>query len=139
LAQSEQKSQFAGCLLYQAQREAVEVLLLHPAGRSKKWTIPQVEVSGNENFSEAAAKFTSEVAGVTTSSCEYLGSVEYPKRRLHCFFSQAKTDDEPTRHSLEFDGARFFPLHQAQQLLDKRQKQLLDSLTSTLQFYSQSA
>lgn len=127
-----QQEQFAGCLLYRKNHGSVEVLLVHPTGKSKRWQIPQIAVDADEDLAEAAAQQVRDETGVHAKGLDYLGSVDYAKRKLHCFYGEAKAGDQPQRHHLEINAARFVDLEDAGQILDKRQQQLLRALKSML-------
>jgi ADP-ribose pyrophosphatase YjhB (NUDIX family) len=128
------KNQFAGCVLYKPGK-TVEVLLVQPIGKGKKkWAIPQVEVDAQEDMAEAARAEVSDETGVQAKTVDYLGFVDYPKYRLHCFFGKAPKSAHPARHHLEVRESKFIPLDEAMELVDKRQQKLLSALSTSLVF-----
>jgi ADP-ribose pyrophosphatase YjhB (NUDIX family) len=132
--EAKQKNQFAGCVLYKGLK-AVEILLVQPIGKGKKkWSIPQVEVDADEDMAEAARAEVGDETGVHAKSVDYLGFVDYPRYRLHCFFGKAATSAQPHRKHLEVRDARFIPLDEAIELVDKRQQKLLNAFRTTLAF-----
>ncbi|MGH7192111.1 MAG: hypothetical protein ACREJM_01100, partial [Candidatus Saccharimonadales bacterium] len=72
--------------------------------------------------------------GVDVKELGYLGSVDYPKRRLHCFIGIDNQTAHPHKLRLKVKEARFFSISEAAAHLDKRQQQLLGSLMSMLAF-----
>jgi ADP-ribose pyrophosphatase YjhB (NUDIX family) len=135
MRQDEPFRTYAGCLLYRQHRGQTEVLLVQPVGNGKKrWQMPQVEADAGEDFEEAAHRQALEETGIDADEVHLLGFVDYPNRRLFCFFGKALSSHKPETLHLEIQDARFFPLDEARQLLDKRQKQLLGALESTLMF-----
>lgn len=134
--ESASKSQFAGCILFRATKaKNIEVLLVQPIGKGRKrWAIPSVEVGAEEEIAEAAKQVTQDEAGVHARNVDYLGFVEYPKYKLHCFFGQAAASASPSRKHLEVREAKFIPLEEALELVDKRQQKLLNALRSSIAF-----
>jgi ADP-ribose pyrophosphatase YjhB (NUDIX family) len=131
---AKEKNQFAGCILYKAGK-AVEILLVQPIGKGKKkWAIPDVEVDAEEDMAEAARSEVEDETGVHAKSVDYLGFVDYPRYRLHCFFGKVTHAAEPHRKHLEVRDVRFIPLDEAMELVDKRQQKLLSALKTSLVF-----
>jgi ADP-ribose pyrophosphatase YjhB (NUDIX family) len=134
--ESASKNQFAGCILFKTSKtKTVEVLLVQPIGKGRrKWAIPQVEVGAKEDMAEAARSEVHDETGVKAKSVDYLGFVDYPKYRLHCFFGQSAASADPHRKHLEVRDAKFIPLEEALELVDKRQQKLLNALRTSLAF-----
>lgn len=115
------------------------MLLVKPVGKGKKrWQIPQIEVSAGENFEEAAHRQALEETGIDADDLNYLGFVDYPKRRLHCFIGHAR-GGAPQVMRLEIQDAQFFTIEETQQLLDKRSQQLVNGLSSMMGMLKHSA
>lgn len=126
--------QFVGCILYKA-ANPVHVLLVQPVGKSrKKWAIPEVEVSSEEDMAKAVRHEVADETGLKVNEVDYLGHVDYPRGRLHCFFGKVNKNARPERGHLEVREVQFFPLNEARDLVDKRQLKLLDALASALVF-----
>lgn len=139
MVDSNPKNQFAGCILYKSGKPA-EILLVQPIDKERKrWAIPQVEVDAEEDMAEAARLEVADETGVKAKEVDYLGSVDYPRGRLHCYFGRVPKSAEPRRGHLEVRGAQFFPLNEAMELVDKRQKQLLNALATSLVFLAETA
>lgn len=133
------KNHFVACILYKPS-SPVEVLLVQPLGKGRKrWAIPEVEVDADEDMAEAARLEVAEETGVKVKEVGYLGSVEYPRGKLHCFFGRASKTATPKRGHLEVREAKFVTLSEAKSLVDKRQLQLLNSLETSLIFLQESA
>lgn len=134
MEQPTSKTRFAGCIVYKGAKHP-EVLLVQPVGKGrKKWSIPQVEVDADEDMAEAARAEVADETGVRARSVDYLGFVDYPKYRLHCFFGKAPNNATAQRHHLEVRDAQFIPLAEAMPLVDKRQQKLLSALSVSLVF-----
>lgn len=134
--ESARKNQFAGCILFKRSKaKPLEVLLVQPIGKGRnKWAIPQVEVDAKEDMAEAARNEAHDETGVTARNVDYLGFVDYQKYRLHCFFGLAPASAQPHRKHLEVREARFIPLDEALDLVDKKQQKLLNALRASLAF-----
>jgi ADP-ribose pyrophosphatase YjhB (NUDIX family) len=134
LQHEQSRNQFASCALYKS-GQTVEVLLVQPLGKGRKrWALPEVEVDSDEDMAEAVSREVAEETGVLVKTIDYLGFVDYPRGRLHCYFGQAAKNAHPQRGHLEVREVKFVPLEEAKTLVDKRQKQLLDALTTSRVF-----
>jgi len=133
------QSQFAGCILYK-NSNPVEVLLVQPITRGKqRWAIPEIEVDAPEDMAEAVHKHVLEETGIAAKSVDYLGFVDYPRGRLHCFFGRVSATANPKLGHLHIRAVNLFPLEEAVKLVDKRQRRLLEAFSTSLAFLSDSA
>ena len=139
MAEAEKQNQFVGCIIYKSGKDT-QVLLVQPLGKGKKkWAIPEVEVDADEDMAEAVRAELAEETGVRVNQVDYLGFVDYPRGRLHCYFGKAPKTAEPKRGHLEVRGVKFIPLQDAMSLVDKRQQKLLNALLSSLAFLQETA
>jgi ADP-ribose pyrophosphatase YjhB (NUDIX family) len=139
MPQTESQNQFVGCIIYKPGKDT-EVLLVQPLGRGKrKWAIPEVEVGSDEDMAEAVRNEVADETGVRAPEVDYLGFVDYPRGRLHCYFGKAPKTAQPKRGHLEVRDVKFIALAEAMSLVDKRQQKLLNALLSSLAFLQETA
>jgi ADP-ribose pyrophosphatase YjhB (NUDIX family) len=139
MPQTESQNQFVGCIIYKTGKDT-EVLLVQPLGKGKKkWAIPEVEVGSDEDMAEAVRNEVADETGVRAKEVDYLGFVDYPRGRLHCYFGKAPKTAQPKRGHLEVRDVKFIPLEEAMSLVDKRQQKLLNALLSSLAFLQETA
>jgi predicted NUDIX family NTP pyrophosphohydrolase len=121
----------AGTLLWRIRKNRMEVLLVHPSGnynRKSPWSIPKGLPESLETMEEAARRETIEETGVRPVALRPLGYVDYTKskKRIHCFFGQAPSDENPWCASWEVDRAEFMSLEKARKEIHPDQLELLD-------------
>jgi predicted NUDIX family NTP pyrophosphohydrolase len=129
--------QSAGTLLYRHGPQELEVLLVHPSGnynRKAPWSIPKGLPDAGESFEAAARRETVEETGVSAGDLRPLGFIEYTRsrKRVHAFYGPAPAV-VPTCCSWEVDGANFFPLSQARELIHEDQRPLLTRLAELVE------
>jgi len=123
----------AGTLLFRNINNELEVLLIHPSGKynsTSPWGIPKGLPDPGETLKEAAIRETMEEAGVQTHAEELisLGFVDYTKskKRIHCWMGLAPENCKPYCASWEVDGAEFFKIEAARELIHPDQEPLID-------------
>jgi predicted NUDIX family NTP pyrophosphohydrolase len=132
---SEPRSKLSsGTVLYRMVGEAVEVLLVHPAGnynRRAPWGIPKGAPDPGEELEATARRETLEETGLSvTGPLVDLGHVDYTrsKKRVHAFAAQAPTDASPRCASWEVDKVEFIEISRARRIIHPDQATLLDRL-----------
>jgi predicted NUDIX family NTP pyrophosphohydrolase len=124
----------AGTVLYRQVGDAVEVLLVHPAGaynRRAPWGIPKGAPDPGEDLEATARRETREETGVdVTSALVDLGFIDYTrsKKRVHAFAAEAPEGAAPRCTSWEVDKAEFIELTRARRIIHPDQAVLLDRL-----------
>jgi len=132
---SEPRSKLSsGTLLYRMVGEAVEVLLVHPAGnynRRAPWGIPKGAPDPGEELEATARRETLEETGLSvTGPLVDLGHVDYTrsKKRVHAFAAEAPRDTAPRCASWEVDKVEFIEISRARRIIHPDQATLLDRL-----------
>jgi predicted NUDIX family NTP pyrophosphohydrolase len=124
----------SGTLLYRYVGEAIEVLLVHPAGnynRRAPWGIPKGAPDPDETMEDTARRETREETGLDyTEPLTDLGYVDYTrsKKRVHGFAGRAPDGASPRCASWEVDKAEFIEITRARRIIHPDQAQLLDRL-----------
>ncbi|MEO7095289.1 MAG: NUDIX domain-containing protein [Polyangiales bacterium] len=109
----------SGTLLYRYVGEAIEVLLVHPAGnynRRAPWGIPKGAPDPDETMEDTARRETREETGLDyTDPLTDLGYVDYTrsKKRVHAFAGPAPDGASPRCASWEVDKAEFIEITRA--------------------------
>jgi ADP-ribose pyrophosphatase YjhB (NUDIX family) len=93
----------------------------------------------DEDMAEAVRNEVADETGVRAPEVDYLGFVDYPRGRLHCYFGKAPKTAQPKRGHLEVRDVKFIALAEAMSLVDKRQQKLLNALLSSLAFLQETA
>jgi len=116
----------AGGLIWRraADHNAIEVVLVRPAGRDK-WVLPKGHVEQGESVLEAALREATEESGLKVVAGDPLGEVAYVYsrreagdrllrifKRVHFFLMQC-TGGDPSAHDGEIDEVRWFALDEA--------------------------
>jgi predicted NUDIX family NTP pyrophosphohydrolase len=127
----------AGTLLYRKLDKKLTVLLVHPSGNyniNAPWGIPKGGPEPGETLEEAARRETLEEVGVKVGHLVELGFIDYvrSKKRIHCFVSEAPSDQEPHCASWEIDQAQFFSIEKAKEVIHEDQVPFLDRLQELL-------
>ncbi|HVK85789.1 MAG TPA: NUDIX domain-containing protein [Kofleriaceae bacterium] len=127
----------AGTVLYRRRDNAVEVLLVHPAGaynRRAPWGIPKGQPNPGEDLETTARRETMEETGVVAGPLVALGYVDYTRsrKRVHAFCGPAPADGVPTCASWEVDKAEFIEVTRARRIIHPDQAALLDRLLKYL-------
>jgi len=132
---SEPRSKLSsGTLLYRRVGEAIEVLLVHPAGnynRRAPGGIPKGAPDPGEELEQTARRETLEETGlVIAGPLVDLGHVDYTrsKKRVHAFAAKAPDDASPRCASWEVDKAEFIEISRARRIIHPDQATLLDRL-----------
>jgi 8-oxo-dGTP diphosphatase len=124
----------SGTLLYRIVGEAVEVLLVHPAGnynRRAPWGIPKGAPDPDEQLEQTARRETREETGLDMVGPLFdLGFVDYTrsKKRVHAFAAKAPEGAAPRCASWEVDKAEFIEITRARRIIHPDQAVLLDRL-----------
>ena len=124
----------SGTLLYRYVGEAIEVLLVHPAGNSNRrapWGIPKGAPDPDETMEDTARRETREETGLDyTEPLTDLGYVDYTrsKKRVHGFAGKAPDGASPRCASWEVDKAEFIEITRARRIIHPDQAALLDRL-----------
>jgi predicted NUDIX family NTP pyrophosphohydrolase len=124
----------SGTLLYRYVGEAIEVLLVHPAGnynRRAPWGIPKGAPDPDETMEDTARRETREETGLDyTEPLTDLGYVDYTrsKKRVHGFAGRAPDGASPRCASWEVDKAEFIEITRARRIIHPDQAALLDRL-----------
>lgn len=124
----------SGTLLYRYVGEAIEVLLVHPAGnynRRAPWGIPKGAPDPDETMEDTARRETREETGLDyTEPLADLGYVDYTrsKKRVHGFAGRAPDGASPRCASWEVDKAEFIEITRARRIIHPDQAALLDRL-----------
>lgn len=124
----------SGTLLYRYVGEAIEVLLVHPAGnynRRAPWGIPKGAPDPDETMEDTARRETREETGLDyTEPLADLGYVDYTrsKKRVHGFAGKAPDGASPRCASWEVDKAEFIEITRARRIIHPDQAALLDRL-----------
>ncbi len=128
----------SGTLLYRHIGEAIEVLLVHPAGnynRRAPWGIPKGAPDPEETLEQTARRETLEETGLDiTQPLTDLGFVDYSrsKKRVHAYAGQAPDGASPRCASWEVDKAEFIEITRARRVIHPDQAALLDRLVRHL-------
>ncbi|MBX3157478.1 MAG: NUDIX domain-containing protein [Deltaproteobacteria bacterium] len=128
----------SGTLLWRRVDEAVEVLLVHPAGnynRRAPWGIPKGAPDPDESLEATARRETLEETGLSVlGPLIDLGHVDYTrsKKRVHAFAGPAPDGAIPRCASWEVDKAEFIELSRARRIIHPDQAALLDRLERLL-------
>ena len=124
----------SGTLLYRYVGEAIEVLLVHPAGnynRRAPWGIPKGAPDPDETMEDTARRETREETGLDyTEPLADLGYVDYTrsKKRVHGFAGRAPEGASPHCASWEVDKVEFIEITRARRIIHPDQAALLDRL-----------
>jgi predicted NUDIX family NTP pyrophosphohydrolase len=124
----------SGTLLYRYVGDAIEVLLVHPAGnynRRAPWGIPKGAPDPDETMEDTARRETREETGLDyTEPLTDLGYVDYTrsKKRVHGFAGRAPEGASPRCASWEVDKAEFIEITRARRIIHPDQAALLDRL-----------
>lgn len=124
----------SGTLLYRYVGDAIEVLLVHPAGnynRRAPWGIPKGAPDPDETMEDTARRETREETGLDyTAPLVDLGFVDYTrsKKRVHGFAGRAPDGASPRCASWEVDKVEFIEITRARRIIHPDQAALLDRL-----------
>ena len=124
----------SGTLLYRYVGEAIEVLLVDPAGnynRRAPWGIPKGAPDPDETMEDTARRETREETGLDyTEPLTDLGYVDYTrsKKRVHAYAGPAPDGAAPRCASWEVDKAEFIEITRARRIIHPDQAALLDRL-----------
>ena len=124
----------SGTVLYRYVDNAIEVLLVHPAGnynRRAPWGIPKGAPDPNEDLEATARRETLEETGLEIlGPLVDLGYVDYTrsKKRVHAFAGPAPEGATPRCASWEVDKAEFIEITRARRIIHPDQAALLDRL-----------
>jgi len=127
----------SGTVLYRRVAEALEILLVHPAGnynRRAPWGIPKGQPDPGEELEAAARRETAEETGVVCGTLVAIGHVDYTRsrKRVHAFAGPAPEDAAPTCASWEVDKAEFIEITRARRIIHPDQAAFLDRLLQLL-------
>lgn len=133
---SESRSKLSsGTLLYRVVHDALEVLLVHPAGnynRRAPWGIPKGAPDPDEELEATARRETLEETGIETvgTTLVHLGFVDYTrsKKRVHAYAGPAPEGAAPRCASWEVDKVEFIEITRARRIIHPDQAALLDRL-----------
>jgi predicted NUDIX family NTP pyrophosphohydrolase len=124
----------SGIVLYRTVDDALEILLVHPAGnynRRAPWGIPKGAPDPNEGLEQTARRETLEETGLTVDGPLHdLGHVDYTRsrKRVHAFAAKAPDGILPRCASWEVDKAEFIEISRARRIIHPDQAALLDRL-----------
>lgn len=126
----------AGILLYRYYSDILEVMIVHPSGNSKKWSLPKGEIDKGETAAEAAVRETKEECGfdVDKDKLDSLGSNVYKskKKKVFAFATEFLEKEVPAPASWEIDEVRFVNVEEAKSMLHEGQVVFVDRLLSHL-------
>lgn len=127
----------AGTVLYRRRGEAIEVLLVHPAGaynRRAPWGIPKGQPNPGEDLETAARRETMEETAVVAGDLVAVGFVDYTRsrKRVHGFVGAAPQDATPRCASWEVDKAEFIEITRARRIIHPDQAMFLDRMQKVL-------
>jgi predicted NUDIX family NTP pyrophosphohydrolase len=127
----------AGTVLYRRRGEAIEVLLVHPAGaynRRAPWGIPKGQPNPGEDLEAAARRETMEETAVVVGTLVSVGHVDYTRsrKRVHGFVGEAPADAAPRCASWEVDKAEFIEITRARRIIHPDQALFLDRMQKVL-------
>ena len=124
----------SGTLLYRYIGDAIEVLLVHPAGnynRRAPWGIPKGAPDPDEALEATARRETLEETGLEIL-CPLvdMGFVDYTrsKKRVHAYAALAPDGAAPRCASWEVDKVEFIEITRARRIIHPDQAALLDRL-----------
>ena len=121
-------------MLFRQVGDAIEVLLVHPAGaynRRAPWGIPKGAPDPGEELEATARRETREETGVdVTGALVDLGYIDYTrsKKRVHAFAAESPPGATPRCASWEVDKAEFIEITRARRIIHPDQAMLLDRL-----------
>ena len=124
----------SGTLLYRVVGDALEVLLVHPAGnynRRAPWGIPKGAPDPDEELEATARRETLEETGIAVvDTLVHLGFVDYTrsKKRVHAYAGPAPEGATPRCASWEVDKVEFIEITRARRIIHPDQAALLDRL-----------
>ena len=123
----------AGTVLYRRRGEAIEILLVHPAGaynRRAPWGIPKGQPNPGEDLEAAARRETMEETAVVVGLLVSVGYVDYTRsrKRVHGFVGEAPADAAPRCASWEVDKAEFIEVTRARRIIHPDQAWFLDRM-----------
>lgn len=124
----------SGTLLYRRIGDAIEVLLVHPAGnynRRAPWGIPKGAPNPDEGLEATARRETLEETGLDIQHpLVDMGFVDYTrsKKRVHAYAGAAPDGAAPRCASWEVDKAEFIEITRARRIIHPDQAALLDRL-----------
>ena len=128
----------SGVVLYRRRDDALEILLVHPAGnynRRAPWGIPKGAPDVNEPLEQTARRETLEETGLSVAGpLVDLGFVDYTrsKKRVHAYAGPAPGGADPRCASWEVDKAEFIEVSRARRIIHPDQATLLDRLLRLL-------
>lgn len=130
--------------MYRFQDERLEVFLVHPGGpffknKNNVWGIPKGEQHDDEDLLETAKREFSEETGINLKpNTKYfeLGSTTYPNGKIiyawafedGSFDSKKLVSNKTPFGWPEIDKGDYFPLEEANKLINPAQKDFLDRL-----------
>lgn len=128
----------SGTLLYKYVQDELHVLLVHASGNYNKkspWGIPKGQPDPGEELEDAARRETLEETGIVCGDLSPLGYVDYKKskKRIFCFAGPAPKRKKPVCASWEIDGADFFSMEEARDVIHPDQEEFLDRLEEWLE------
>lgn len=128
----------SGTLLYRYIGDAIEVLLVHPAGnynRRAPWGIPKGAPDPDEALEATARRETLEETGLDiVCPLVDMGFVDYTrsKKRVHAYAALAPDGAAPRCASWEVDKVEFIEITRARRIIHPDQAALLDRLMRLL-------
>ena len=145
----------AGIVVFRRQRDAIEVLLVHPAGpfwaKKDSWSIPKGELDEGEDYLTAAKREFIEETGIEPLSGEFvdLGAIKQSGGKTNFIWAIEGDPDLTNFHSNTFsmewppnsgqhqefpevDRAQWFDLEAAKRKLFKAQAGFIDRLIEKL-------
>lgn len=126
----------AGILLYRYKGDDLQVMIVHPSGDSKKWSLPKGEIE-KESATSAAVRETQEECGIEVSKKDLtsLGSNVYKSKRKEVFAFAAEFTGKkvPEPASWEIDKIKFVSTDKAKELLHEGQVVFVDRLINQLE------
>jgi predicted NUDIX family NTP pyrophosphohydrolase len=126
----------SGVVLYRTRADALEILLVHPAGnynRRAPWGIPKGAPDPGETLEAAARRETLEETGIAIDGTLVdLGFVDYTrsKKRVHAYAAAAPDDAAPRCASWEVDKVEFIEMTRARRIIHPDQVSFLDRLVA---------